>query len=170
MTIKGKLPPIKKIIKWIMIIAISILLYKFYLSCWKNYSKSINKIGKPMVQNVLAFYKENQRYPSLEESVPLLKKAGGCTNVKRTWYKEYRNEKGEIYQYAADFDCENTFVTHNLGINVGDLTVKKGAEPYGIGYHEGNTRCIAPFFKDGTASYDELLCFQDSCLLRGWGH
>lgn len=167
--INNKKLSLKKGIKLFLIIAICVLLYSWYVNCLKNHSKTFNEIGKPIVQNVLAFYKENQRYPSLEESVPLLEKSG-CTNIKRTFYKEYENEKKEIYQHAAHYDCDYKSVTYNLGLNVGDLTINKDVEPYGIGFHEGNTRCSAPFFDDGTSSYKELLCFQDSCLLRNLSH
>ncbi len=156
-------------LKTILVLGFCVVAYNWYIDCWKNHSKTLDEIGKPIVINILAFYKEYQRYPSLEESEVLFNKAS-CINVRQREYKEYKNEKGEIYERWANYYCDYKSVTYSYDITVGDLVVSNDADPYKFRFSRGNTGCYASFHIDGRTFGDGFLCNQGSCLLQNWSH
>ena len=159
------------ITKVILAIGFSVLMYSWYLSCWKNHSKTLKAIGQPMQENVLAFFKEHQRYPNLEETKVLFEKSG-CITAKRNITREYKTKSGETYEWGGGYDCEFNSMMIGFGATIGDLTINSDAEPYGFGASVGNTRCSVSFRKNGiVSSYrGQMKCYQDSCLMKDWGH
>ncbi len=118
-----------------------------------------------MIQNVLAFYKENQRYPNLKESEVLFEKLG-CSNIRLREYFESRNLRGEIYEKAANYDCEYKSRTYDFSLSVVDLSIEHewSMVPYEIYMSKGNTRCSSNFTGNGTSGSEGLGCSQFSCF------
>ncbi len=129
------------------------LIYNWYQGCClKSHSKAINELGKPIVKDVLAFYKKNQRYPNIKETKIILKKSA-CTNLKDMTYKDYKNLRGEIYMKRFYYDCEYKFRTYSYFLSVADLSIEHEGliAAYELGFYKGETECSSNFNTDGTS-------------------
>ena len=145
-----------------------ILLFIFIIvllnnDCWKNHSKSAKKLGIPMERNVSAFFKEHQRFPTLKESELLFEKLG-CSGMKQTFYKEYKNDSGEAYQQSGDYKCSYNSKVYEYNLKTPELNTKEifGYGAYVIGFSQGNTHCSAKFYKVGELQ-NSFSCQQFSC-------
>ncbi|WP_299881015.1 hypothetical protein [uncultured Cocleimonas sp.] len=160
----------KKIVLITLFVGLGILGYKWYSDCMKDHSKVIKEISKPMQKNVLAFYEEHQRYPTLEESAELMEKAG-CMNTRQVKYGETKTERGKIYERWASFDCSHGFfkIGYYFEISIGDQNAGIYTNPYRIHSNKGNTRCFSNFDKSGKLR-SKFHCYQDSCFFKNLSH
>lgn len=141
-------------------------MYETY-QCTKDFSQLIKRVGIPMQKNVLTFYKKNNRYPNLKETTELMNNAG-CKNNRQIEQRERKDDRGEIFENWASYDCDSGSLTLSYGVTVGDLRVQYNAVPYSFGLSKRNSHCSVNFTKDGDSR--NFVCSQDSCFIKHWGH
>lgn len=138
--------------------------YHWYIDCWKNHSKVLKTIGKPMEEQVLSFFKEHQKYPTFEEAELFIKELG-CSKLKTVDYLEFKNMKGEVYTKITDYSCEYNSIEIGFAAKIGSTD-----NPYSVRFYRGGSGCSVRFESDGTFSGGGLDCLQASCLLKNLSH
>jgi hypothetical protein len=142
--------------KSLLIIAALLLMTGIYLSCWKDYSKTILKIAKPMQEKVLAFYKKNQRYPNPKETQDLLKESG-CSHVKLVSYKESQSRLG------TDQEFRHICSSGIFKIDINTEILPGRAHDNSLRFFIRHSGCFVSFYlgkNDGAG----LVCGQSPCI------
>ena len=118
-----------------------------------------------MEKKVSAFFTEHQRFPTLKESELIFKKIG-CSDMKQTFYEEYKNNSGEIYQQFGGYTCTKYFKTYKYSFKTTDLNTKTKESfahgAYVIAFSKGKTNCGVSFNKSGKLQ-NSFNCQQFSC-------
>ena len=141
-------------LKSLLIIAALLLMTGIYLSCWKDYSKTILEIAKPMHEKVLAFYKEKQRYPNPKETQDLLIESG-CSDVKQLSYKK----EGRLNDETFVNICTSGFIRTRVTINI----LPERTSEYSLRFVIRHSGCYVSFDSGKSNSFG-LECNQWPCI------
>ena len=121
--------------KYLLIILLSLLLVG---CCGENYVKEMEKISNNTSQQLVAFYKKNKKYPTIEERNKILETVG-CTIKNKT----------------------------TCSYNGRDITIKseKRNTGYRIKFYLGKNKCFFGLNLDG--SIGSMSCRKDDCIKIG---
>ncbi len=140
----------------------------------RDHTEILKKIGTPMQEYVLAFYKESQRYPSFEELIGSLKKLD-CNNIRQKKHAEDKNRNGEVFLRRAEYDCDYGSMTLEVYMSVTVFTSDYGERSYmedlpvRISLNRGSSYCNFFLIKHNSSEYKHS-CYNDTRLIKHWGH